>query len=1260
VAPPRDEYERKTPVEHALLRPGMYIGSVEKQTCAVWEVKARAGKGERWEGSMQRKEQTVVPGMVKLFDEVLVNAIDNFQRDPRGMTRLDVVIDSKNARVVVTNNGRPVPVRRHSSEDIWIPELVFGHLLTGSNFGGIQGEGVVGVGGRHGYGAKLANIFSRRFQVEVGDAKSRLRYRQRWGSNMQEASAPQMCPFDGSRPEAEWPAEDGWLTEECGVSSPAFEKGGNYTRVAFEVDVGRFGRGSGLGRGTMGQMERRVWDAAGMLPASVQVTLNGRLVPVSGFQEYCALFPPSREATTVPLAFAKCGSHWEVGVALASEGAGRGGEHVSFVNGVSTPDGGSHVSVVMDEVARRVSEKLSPRLKVTAALVKQHLRVFVNCRVAHPEFDSQAKSRLTNAATEAGLGSLPVIPERLVRQLLGDVGLEDALMDAMESRYKAEVARAIRKTRSGSKTGGAAARLRNVVSVPKLEDAALAGTARGRECTLILTEGDSAKALAVAGLAVVGRDKYGVFPLRGKLLNVRDVPLKTVVENEEIKGIITALGIDPSRQYDALSRGDMRYGRVMIMADQDHDGSHIKGLVMNLFHSLWPDLVASATLSRVEAGEGFLETFVTPVIKARSRTETKEFFSIAAFDSWRRAQGSSAGQWSVKYYKGLGTSTAEEGREYFRQLSSHRVPVAWGGPMDGDKLDLAFNKSRSDDRKSWLLAQLRPRPAVVAHASTERAGPSVPAVATVGGFVDEELIEFSWADVHRSIPSVVDGLKPSQRKVLFASLERARGSATGAEIKVSQLAGAVAQATAYHHGEASLVATIVNMAQDYVGASNIHLLEPLGQFGTRLSGGKDAASARYIFTRLSPMTRLLFPRADDPLLPRCEDDGMVVEPASFVPIIPMALVNGGTGIGTGWSTSIPMHGPRDVLRAVRQGLAMAPPGLLERTCAVGDSLVWDSGLAEEWAALARAAVAEVARPLGIPACEQGHLLPWWRGFTGSVRLEDGIVHTDGAVELLEWKSYASKGRLGHANGLSLEAVDAALRRTDGKVALRVRELPVGRWTEVLKRTVSQLAEKGLVEDVLERSTDLEVDVTLALSEAGVREAARVGLSRLLRLTSTDNLNNMHMFDPAGSIRRYESAAHVMGDFLPVRLALYARRKRAQEAQLEQQRFVLEERARFIDHVVGGTLEVAGRPLDDVVQKMHRIGLPASGERFEALLRTPLRDFTAESVHKNHEQAKQAAADLVRLQGQSPMDLWEAELRALDQALPAVSGHLDRV
>merc|ERR1712088_372979 len=179
---------------------------------------------------------------------------------------------------------------------------------------------------------------------------------------------------------------------------------------------------------------------------------------------------------------------------------------------------------------------------------------------------------------------------------------------------------------------------------------------------------------------------------------------------------------------------------------------------------------------------------------------------------------------------------------------------------------------------------------------------------------NKELVLFSNCDNERSIPSLVDGFKPGQRKVMFTCLKRNDKK----EVKVAQLAGSVGEMSAYHHGEMSLMGTIIGLAQNFVGSNNINLLQPIGQFGTRLAGGKDSASPRYIFTQMSPLAKFIFNPNDEPLLKHLTDDNQRIEPEWYMPIIPMVLVNGAEGIGTGWSTKVPNYNPREIVKNLKR------------------------------------------------------------------------------------------------------------------------------------------------------------------------------------------------------------------------------------------------------------------------------------------------------------------------------------------------------
>lgn len=184
-----------------------------------------------------------------------------------------------------------------------------------------------------------------------------------------------------------------------------------------------------------------------------------------------------------------------------------------------------------------------------------------------------------------------------------------------------------------------------VVGIPKLEDANEAGSKNSEKCTLILTEGDSAKSLAMSGLEVVGRDYFGVFPLKGKLLNAREATNKQIMENQEIQNLMKIVGLQIGKAYDDLK--SLRYGSIMIMSDQDTDGSHIKGLIINFIHHFWPSLI--------RAHHGFVKCFITPIIKTIKGDTSNMFYSLHDYEVWSESLNTKG--WKIKYYKGLGTST---------------------------------------------------------------------------------------------------------------------------------------------------------------------------------------------------------------------------------------------------------------------------------------------------------------------------------------------------------------------------------------------------------------------------------------------------------------------------------------------------------------------------------------------------------------------------------------------------------------------------
>jgi DNA topoisomerase-2 len=523
---------------------------------------------------------------------------------------------------------------------------------------------------------------------------------------------------------------------------------------------------------------------------------------------------------------------------------------------------------------------MAKKIKLRPQQVKNAFFVFVKATLVNPSFSSQVKSECTLKPQDFGSKFEP--PKTFIKNIL-KTSIQSELLALSKFREMKEL----------KKTDGS--RKSKITGIPKLDDANKAGTTHSGKCTLIVTEGDSAKTLAIAGLSVVGRDHYGVFPLRGKCKNVRDASVKQLTENKEFNDLKKILGLQQGKVYTSLS--ELRYGRLMIMTDADNDGSHIKGLILNMIHYFWPSLLKLK----------FVVSMVTPIIKASKGSETKSFYTDSTFRQW---YGNGKAGWKIKYYKGLGTSTSAEAREYFKKIKDLTVQFDTDDSMD-ESIILAFDKTKSDLRKTWLLESTEKKASEleVPYGNVERLG--------ISDFIHKDLVNFSLADLKRSIAHVSDGLKPSQRKVLYACFTRNLTS----EMKVAQLAAYVSEKTSYHHGEVSLANTIVKLAHNFTGSNNINLLEPCGQFGTRLMGGKDASQTRYIFTKLTKSARILFDPKDDPVLNYLDDDGKQIEPDYYVPILPTVLVNGTEGIGTGFSSYIPPFNPDDICMNIRRVIA---------------------------------------------------------------------------------------------------------------------------------------------------------------------------------------------------------------------------------------------------------------------------------------------------------------------------------------------------
>ena len=1174
-------YTRMTPLEHILLRPGMYIGQVERRSpMPCWVLKSALAPpiGDSEANSTHfkivRQELALAPALIKIFDEILVNASDNRMRHPGSCSRLDVFIDPGSTfhdpEISVFNDGKGIPIERHATEELYLPELLFGNLLTGSNFDDDEKRVT---GGRHGYGAKLTNIFSKSFTVETVDSSKGLRYRQTWYDNMKRMG-------------------DAKITE---TTDP------DYTKITFVPDLPRltgFPDAQTMEEQDYSTMCRRVVDIAGCAAGQLKVTLNGHVVVVPSFEAYSNLY---RGSSAPPLCYSRVNDRWEVAIGLSETGSF---DSVSFINGMAVLKG-THIDLIVQQVSQAIVNNIVetfPELAtdISPMWVRRQLFLTCNALIENPSFDSQMKEALTSSPKSYGSRcdlSRSFLAKLVVSQVNGGPGIVEAAITVARGRQQELLSKILGKTSKG--------KVLKAINLPKLEDARFAGTNAASECTLILTEGDSAKALAVAGLEVIGREKFGVFPLRGKFLNVRNANSGTLSKNAELMALCSIIGLEFKKNYKtAKDRDKLRYGHVMLMTDQDNDGAHIKGLVINSFRHFWPALLQPPTDQPHR--KPFLSSFVTPLLKATSKRGKKEvisFYSMAEYNEWRSGLDSPADlkHWSLKYYKGLGTSTPAEAKAYFAKFDHHVRPFRWNSEVDGELLDMIFDIDRASDRRDWIIENYDEE-------SMNIPEPENGNDVSYENFVNKEFIHYSNADNIRSLPHAVDGLKPSQRKVLYACFKRKLKS----EVKVAQLTGYCAEHTAYHHGEASLQATIIGMAQDFVGSNNINLLAPQGQFGTRMEGGKDAASPRYIFTHLTPAARLLFPEDDDVLLDYNEDDGQTIEPVNYCPVIPLILVNGSAGIGTGWSTYIPPHNPQDVIAYIR---------------------------------------AKINGDKDLPA-----IRPWAKGFTGEI-----VKRGDG-------KGFTCVGKV----------------TMPKKKTILISELPLGRWTNLYKRTLQKMCDDNEILSFIEDHTTTTVSFTVSVNKEQQKKLLKPTLEVSFKLASSLPTTNMNAFVSNNSIVKFDTAEEIADAFFPTRRNLYVDRKSVLLSEMQYNAAVMKNKSRFIQAVAGGEIDLtrqrqtkeqtigrlvelgfddscllnsirrnnalykkrAALEVDDSVSESNIAGTG----HFDYLLNMPISSLNTEKIQTLQLDAEKTEAELIQLTNTSPEDLWIEDLDRLEAHL----------
>ena len=1117
------QYQQKTDKQHILDNPDTYIGSVENVDTLSWVYDDASGR-------IVLRDIEYIPGLYKLFDEGIVNSRDHVIRmiqssmlEKKFVSYIETTIE-EDGTITLTNDGNGIDVAKHPENDLWIPEMVFGHLRTSTNY---DKEEKRIVGGKNGFGFKLVLIWSTYGRIETIDHVRGLKYIQEFHNNLDTISPPK-------------------ITKVATTTKP-------YTKVSFRPDYKRFGI-QGLTSDMLAMLKKRVYDIGAVTDHSIKkikVVYNNDVIPVKNFQQYIDLYIGAKDVSK--RVYEQPDERWEYAVALSPNHEFM---QVSFVNGICTFKGGKHVDYIVGQIVRKLCDFIEKKkkIKVNAAAIREQLIIFLRCDIENPSFDSQTKDFMNTPV--AKFGSTCSVSDSFVEKIakMGVMDVACSLTEAKENR--------LAKKTDGSKT-------KSVRGIANFIDANLSGTVHSKDCILILCEGLSALSGIVSGLSSDDRNTIGIYPLKGKLLNVRGEQIKKISENKEINDIKKILGLETGKVYTNIEDvyQSLRYGKIMYMTDQDLDGSHIKGLCINLFHSEWGSLVQIP---------GFLSFMNTPILRAKKGAQTLLFYNDGEYKEWKDQFGDAGPTgWTIKYFKGLGTSTAAEFKEYF--ANKKIVDFVYSGATSDDTIDKIFNKKRADDRKTWLEHYNKD-----AYLNTNKK------TVQYEEFIDNEMIHFSTYDCARSIPNMVDGLKISLRKILFSAFKRKLVS----EIKVAQFSGYVSEHSAYHHGEASLNGAIVNMAQNYVGSNNINLLEPNGQFGTRLHGGDDSASERYIFTMLNPLTRSIFPDLDDSVLTYLNDDGTLVEPDYYVPIIPFALVNGISGIGTGFSCSIAPYNPATIIHYLQSKLDNKSTADID-------------------------------------------FVPYYQGFKGTVeKMQDNKYLIRGVYEVHNDTVHITELPIGTWTMPYISYLETLM---DGGTDKSGKRVPPS------------------IKDFNSICTEVMVDITVSFPKGRVAELMETvdangynGVEKLLKLQTTVSTTNMHMFNSECKLHKYDSVSEIIDDFYVVRINVYQKRKAAMVQSMNKKLVRLSNRARYIQETLKGTIDLRRKNATQVNDLLTNMSFEQIDGDYKYLIKMPMDSVTEENIANIMKEKDTTAMELNTLMATTVEQMWLHELSVLEK------------
>jgi DNA topoisomerase II len=1179
------EFDSLELIESILLRPDTYIGSITKTTRQTFMVAAK----EVVEGELEVKPETdalddilddedlpsvssrsskkptivmervdLVMGLIHIYSEIISNAMDNCfsNQIQTPTTKIWIEVDPTTGWTSIKNNGTGIPIKmfEKKGEKMWIPEMVFSKLISGSNF---KDSHKRYTSGRNGYGAKLTNVFSKEFNVETIDKSRKLKFTQHHYNNMHERDEPVIATISEK------------------------EANNEYTKISWMPDFERFGV-EGYDDTHVRKMHMLAYQAAMITGATIY--FNDEKIVVKSLEHYVKLIHPEHNM----IGLKSTDSQVVIVENDLFEDEDKF-EHVSFVNGIATTDGGVHVEewseavfkdllVMVNDTLAKASDKL--KLKITD--LKSSFKLYINCMLINPTFESQTKLKLSSPK--------PTV-KSLDKTVLKKV-LEWPFMERMKMRVEQKQTTLLKST-DGKRNSHK--------SIPKLDDANFAGlSAKADNCRLFLTEGDSAKSFIVQGMTKIegGRDCNGVFPLRGKLLNVTKANIEKFSANVEINHIMNILGLKHGIDYtDEKNFKTLRYRKgVVIAADQDVDGLHIAALIINFFYRYFPSI-----LSRP-----YLYLMWTPIVRIPLDKKSKmDFYRLEdANDYIKQMESEGKKVKKPEYNKGLGGFDKDEIVEYFAKPKYILV--------DGENredclkaLSLAFATASVTERKKWIEN----------YYETKREKIVIDDKMSIHDFINRELIQFSVYANYRSIPSW-DGLKPSQRKILFGAMAEKGEDMT----VVSQISANAAKVSHYHHGTEMLANTLVKMGASYPGSNNIPYFTTKGNFGTRMSPD-DASAPRYLKAKLNKIIEHIFLKDDECILKYSENEGEKCEPEMYYPIIPMGLVNGSEGIGTGYSCHYPMFNPKDLIKWIRWWLSQDGEELDKST--------------------------------------MPELVPWYRGYKGHCQMVGGRVTTTGLYSVVKGLVHVKElpiGKTLDGYKLELDAMCGIDKGEKKKTGVTRKETAVkskkgeddneSLVTEGTKSTIRSRASRSSQSKLItgyKRMGD-ETDFTFVVEP-------------LVHTLDVNNLKLVTQYYPLYTVIDVDSRPKVFKDLIDylctycsIRLEAYTTRKAVLLPVYKKEYTKLKEKHRFINEFMSDPSQLFHKTDEEISDVLTKKNYSKIDDKFDYLTDTKLSAFTKENLQRLQTMVDNSQERLQKLKVATPTTMWLSDLEVLEKKL----------